>query len=578
MLDRKKLLLMQLALVLAICYFFFFFGLGAFGLVGADEPRYAQIAREMLARHDWIVPTLNGNPWLEKPVLLYWKMMNSYALLGVYDWAARVPAAAHAVALVLAIFFFMRRFRYSSELDAAMIAASSAGMIGFGRGASTDMLLSAHFALAMMCWWAWRQTGKKLWLILFYGFLGFGALAKGPVAPALAVLVVGIYAALRREGKIFLRSLSIPGFALFFAIALPWYLAVQHRVPQFFRVFFLEHNLERFGTNLYQHSQPFWYYIPVFLLATLPWTVFTVPALIDAGRNLIARLRDRTETPAEAAPEDGLTSFLFIWTLVPIIFFSISRSKLPGYILPSIPAAALLTGEYLHRAQAVSRLKLALHALVCAILLVAALLAPFAILKIPPPSAIGLGMAISGGVIAALVVLMVRREGVRVLHFVTLVPTVLGLAFLLRPAAPVIDQVNSARSVQTKLQQLGYGEGTLAVFHVRRDVAYGLNFYRNQGVVYYEDDGPADMPHGKYQDEQLIEPRDRHMLVVQYHERAADKLKQEKMQVLNKLGKMLSPRIIASVGEFPPQRLEFFLIGPTGERPSQGPRPGGAER
>ncbi|HEY5029729.1 MAG TPA: glycosyltransferase family 39 protein, partial [Candidatus Angelobacter sp.] len=143
--DRNKLLAVQLALVLGVCYFFFFFGLGAFGLTGADEPRYAQIAREMLARHDWIVPTLNGSPWLEKPALLFWKMMNSYAVFGVSDWAARVPSALNATAVVLGIFFFMRHFRFASELDAAMIAASSAGMIGFGRGASTDMLVSAPF-------------------------------------------------------------------------------------------------------------------------------------------------------------------------------------------------------------------------------------------------------------------------------------------------------------------------------------------------------------------------------------------------------------------------------------------------
>ena len=123
---RTKLLATQLALVLGVCYFFFFFGLGAFGLTGADEPRYAQIAREMLARHDWIVPTLNGSPWLEKPALLYWKIMNSYAIFGVSDWAARIPAAFHAMAVVFGIFFFMRRFRFGSELDAAMIAASSA--------------------------------------------------------------------------------------------------------------------------------------------------------------------------------------------------------------------------------------------------------------------------------------------------------------------------------------------------------------------------------------------------------------------------------------------------------------------
>src|SRR5215475_8953371 len=108
--DRNKLLLLQLVLVLGVCYFFFFFSLGAFGLVGADEPRYAQIAREMFARHDYIVPTLNGQPWLEKPVFLYWKMIGAYKLLGVSDWAARLPGAFHAALLVVGVFFFMRRF------------------------------------------------------------------------------------------------------------------------------------------------------------------------------------------------------------------------------------------------------------------------------------------------------------------------------------------------------------------------------------------------------------------------------------------------------------------------------------
>src|SRR5262249_24836233 len=129
--DRNKLLLLQLALVLGVGYFFFFFGLGAFGLVGADEPRYARLPGELWARHDWIVPTLNGQPWLEKPVLLYWKVMGSYAVLGVHDWASRVPAAIYAIALVIAVFFFMRRFRFASELDAAMITPSSAGGICF---------------------------------------------------------------------------------------------------------------------------------------------------------------------------------------------------------------------------------------------------------------------------------------------------------------------------------------------------------------------------------------------------------------------------------------------------------------
>ncbi len=343
---RTKLLVLQIVVVVGVCAFFFFFGLGAFGLLGADEPRYAQIAREMLVRHDWIVPTLNGAPWLEKPVLLYWKVMNSYSIFGVHDWAARVPSAVHATTLVLAIFFFMRRFRPGSELDAALITASSAGIIGFARGASTDMLVSAPFCLAMLAWWTWHETGKKLWLAAFYGLLAVGVLAKGPVAPALAVLIVAAYAVLRRQGKIFVRSLWWPGFLLFFVIVLPWYLAVQSKVPQFFHIFFIEHNLERFGTNLYQHSQPFWYYIPVLLLAMLPWTVFTVPAIAEAARSVVKRIRANPQEADETA--DWLPSFLLLWTVIPVVFFSVSRSKLPGYILPAIPAAAVLTADFLH--------------------------------------------------------------------------------------------------------------------------------------------------------------------------------------------------------------------------------------
>ena len=546
MTDRTKLLATQLALVAGVCYFFFFFGLGAFGLTGADEPRYAQIAREMLARHDWIVPTLDGSPWLEKPALLYWKMMNSYAIFGVSDWAARIPAAFHATAVVFGIFFFMRRFRFASELDAAMIAASSAGMIGFGRGASTDMLVSAPFALAMMCWWTWHQTSKKLWLLIFYGLLGVGALAKGPVAPALAVLVVGAYAVLRRDGKIFVRSLSLIGFALFAAIVLPWYLAVQHQVPQFFRVFFIEHNLERFGTNLYQHSQPFWYYIPVFLLAAMPWTLFAVPALIDAGKSAWKRwCADSQSTSPEsvtidADTDDGLPRFLFIWIVVPIVFFSISRAKLPGYILPAIPAAALLTADYVHRLKAVPRLLTSFHALLCAVLMVGALMAPFAMMKVQPPSYMGIFMAVTGGVIAFMVLVMVRREGMRVLHFVTLVPTILAVAFLLRPAAATIDRTQSARPINQRLAELGVdATEPVASFNVKRQVAYGLDFYRNQPISHYEQEGPLDLPSGI--------PSEKHVVVAREGSLGAVQAAVGNRQVL-------------PIGTFPPQHLEFFQV------------------
>ena len=140
---------------------------------------------------------------------------------------------------------------------------------------------------------------------------------------------------------------------------------------------------------------------------------------------------------------------------MPIVFFSISRAKLPGYILPSIPAAALLTADYIHRLKAVPRLLTSFHALLCAVLMVGALMAPFAMAKQAPPPALQIGMVVTGALIAMMVLLMVRREGARVLHFVTLVPTILAVAFLLRPAAATIDRTQSARPINQRLAELG---------------------------------------------------------------------------------------------------------------------------
>ncbi len=541
--ERTKLLVSRLFFAVCACLFFFFFGLGAFGLVGADEPRYAQIAREMLARHDWIVPTLNGQPWLEKPVLLYWREMVAYSIFGVQDWAARFPSATFAALLVLAVFFFMRRFREGSQLDAALITASCVGVFAFARAASTDMQLSAPFCVAMLAWWAWHQTDRKLWLGMFYALLGIGMLAKGPVAPGLAVLIVASFAWLRREGRIFTRSVWLPGFAIFAAIVLPWYIAIQVKVPAFFRTFFFEHNLERFSTNLYRHSQPFWYYIPVFLLAALPWVVFTVPALVSAVRDGIKRVRAGAEIPqappvapeaeaSQAPQDDGLEQFLALWILVPIVFFSISRSKLPGYILPSIPPAAVLTAAYLHRTQVISRIKIMLHSLVCAVLVACALLAPWVMLRRPLPEATKTIVVVTTGVVAIGVLLMVRRGGLRLLRVATLAPMALGLVFLLRTAASTIDITQSARVVELELEQVGAAAGPVAVFNVKRDVEYGLNFYRNQPITRYERDGV---------------PAEKHVVVAREGSRDA-------VQAL------AGERQVSSLGRYLPQHLEFFLV------------------
>ena len=543
-----KLLLLQFLIVLPVCSFLFFFGLGAFGLVGADEPRYAQIGREMLARHDWIVPTINGQPWLEKPVLLYWQEMVAYSVFGVHDWAARIPSAIFAAGLVIAILFFMRRFRPGSELDAALITASCAAVIGFGRGASTDMQLSAPLSAAMLAWWGWHESGRKLWLGFFYALLAVGALAKGPVSPALAVLIVAAYAALRHDGRIFVRSLWIPGFILFFAIALPWYVAVQVKVPQFFRVFFLQHNLERFGTNMYQHSQPFWYYVPVFIVSVLPWSIFTVPAVWNALRqrwNVIRSRGDGNTADDSAQDPEWLDQFLMLWILVPVVFFSVSRSKLPGYILPAIPPAALLTAGYLQVQGKIHRIKLILHSVVCGAVLAGGLIAPWLMLKRHLTQDTWTSVIAVTCITASAVLLLVRYRGARVLHFVTLVPVVLALVFLLRFAAappqpnnPVrdnlIDLTQSSRSVDAALRTFGVNSGPIAIFNVphQRELEYGLNFYRNQPIQLYGRDPISE---------------ETHVVIA-------------KQGDLDAVQSSVGNRKVVSVGGFAFQRLEFFKV------------------
>src|SRR5579859_2688198 len=155
-------------LIAGFCAFLFFYGMGQFGLIGADEPRYAQVAREMLERHDRITPVLGGHAWLEKPPLYYWQAMVAYSVFGVSDVAARLPGGIDATLLVVAVYLFFRRFRRGVEVDAALITASCAGVIGYAHAASMDMALGAAFSVGMLAWWAWRESGPRIYLALFY--------------------------------------------------------------------------------------------------------------------------------------------------------------------------------------------------------------------------------------------------------------------------------------------------------------------------------------------------------------------------------------------------------------------------
>ena len=592
----------ELLLLTGICGFLFFFRLSAIGFLGPDEPRYAQVAREMLARHDWVTPILYGHTWLEKPVLLYWGEMLSYKLFGVSDWAARVPSATAATLLVFGTFLAVRRIRNAARLDAALMVASSVLILGFARAAATDMLLAAPFCLSLFAWFCWYQSAferdgsarfARLWLILFYALNAVATLAKGPVAPALAAFILIVFCTSQRNPRALVRTLDFVGLAVFFAVAAPWYALVQLRTPEFFRIFFLQHNLERFGTNLYRHKQPFWYYIPVALVSTLPWTVWLISGLADGFSTLrsgrqrpelnslvrtsapsvayppapaaeVASVATNSPTPAAEAAKDennlddeflarGFTFeiFLFFWATIPIVFFSLSRSKLPGYILPAIPPLLILAAVAVHRRAARNEpprwFIITIHAVLLAALAGAGCVAPRLFFHLPVSAAALMFAALAGTVIFLIVALPLLVSGWRMLHFVTLLPLILGVGFLLRDFAPAIDATQSARPVAELLEQIHQpGSLPLATFSLNRNTAFGLAFYLDRRVEPYEG---LEISPAVYVLPAAI-PTAAHILIA--HEGSIPALRL-----------LLSGRQIRFLGGYRPQRIEIFEVSPT---------------
>lgn len=336
-------------LFVAVCAAYFY-GLGAVPLMGPDEPRYAQVAREMFARGDWVTPTLGGHTWFEKPALLYWLMELAYGLFGVTEFAARFGSALSGVVTVLLVGWAAHRAEFESREDmrgfgvtCAAVAASTLGLVVFARASSFDTLLTTTVTGALACFYCSevvRGPGRKTWLVGFYLFIGASLLAKGLVGVVIPGAVVVVYYVLRRRWPGLLR-LGVPwGALLALMVAAVWYGPVIARHGHaFVDEFFVQHHFARYVSNKYHHPQPFWFYLPVTLGLALPWTTFLLGGTAGAvGTN--ARAEDAASK---------LRVLALAWLVVPVLFFSASGSKLPGYVLPALPGAALLAGDGLHR-------------------------------------------------------------------------------------------------------------------------------------------------------------------------------------------------------------------------------------
>ena len=437
--------------------------------------------------------------------------------------------------MIAAIYFFLRRSRPGTELDGALITASCAGIIGFAHAAATDMPLTATFSVALLAWYAWYENRRRSPLAIFYLSLALGMLAKGPVAPALAAVIIVLFAAVKRDRKIVLDTLWPPGILLFLVVALPWYVAVQLRNPEFFRFFILEHNLARFSSNVYHHPQPFWFYLPVFLLAVMPWTVWLIAAVVAHARQLWTDGRE-----AFANAEDSWTLFLLIWMFVPVLFFSMSRSKLPGYILPAVPAAALLVTDYL-AARREKEVKTpwslaAIHGLLCGLLAFGALSAASiaATHHLAQGPALYVAAALGSVIALGIVIALLTSAGPRLVRSATMIAVIVSVAAVIRVAAPAIDSTQSSRPIAATIQSFSQQPVPVALYHVNRIVGYGLDFYLNR-------------PTQKYDSGEI--PREAHVLV------AASGTDPE-------FRALLAGRKVSYLTSIPAQKLQLYWIAP----------------
>jgi len=334
--------------IAGLCALTLFFRLGSYGLVDAEEGRYAEIPREMLARGDWVTPTMNGVKFFDKPVLTYWSIMASFRALGETEAAARLPMALFALAGIVATYGLGRRaFGPRAGWLGAVILTTTFMWGVMGRVVITDTPLAGLTTCALAAWWLGHtdQRGRgMLFFAAFWALLGLGVLAKGPVAGVLCFGAIVPYLRWCRP-KNGWRMGFIWGVPLLVCVAAPWFIVVQARNVEYNHLFWWTQNFQRFtgGAGVPDHWEAWWYLLALAPVIFFPWTPFfpravvRVPAVFRRARN------DAGDEAARAGV------FLVLASLFVLVFFSLSKSKIITYILPMLPPGCLLLGAWFDR-------------------------------------------------------------------------------------------------------------------------------------------------------------------------------------------------------------------------------------
>lgn len=480
---------------------FYLWGLGALPLVGPDEPLYSEVAREMFVRRDFVSTLLGGHTWFEKPSLLYWMMMAGYRVFGIGEYGARIGPALSGLLTGVFVYWIGRNVErlkapagssLSRDADSSepplgdlarwstLIWLSSLGAMVFSRGASFDIVVTMALTGTMACFFVWlvRSAGSlaggstaalpadahndvdgrriSVWpLFGFYCFVGVSLLAKGLIGIVIPFGIVVVYFLLRRESppRTFIKSL-LWGIPLGLAVAGVWYGPMIYRHGwKFIDEFFIQHHFTRYLSNKYHHPEPFYFYGPVLVAFSIPWTIFLAAALAGARR---WKWRGTTAL-------DRLRVFALVWILVPIAFFSLSGSKLTAYILPVLPAVALLIGDRVERFLREQRGDILLR-LTGAFLISLAVFGGHYLLRGFPVSTRLVIVAASPLAIAGIAAL-VRPQLRRTLLVLTVVAMFVAGGILIKCAGPTLARPESTRDLLVAASARGYGSTPVVQLH-----------------------------------------------------------------------------------------------------------------
>lgn len=351
-----------LSLLAILCLFFLFYGLSFYPLLDVDETRYAIISRDIISSFDWNNLMLNKEPFLEKPPLYFWFVAASIKTFGGFNtFAVRFPIAVLASFLVIFTYYIGKRtISRKFGVISALILLSSVFFLILSHVAIIDMVLTVFMTSAIYCAFLTHfceEKNKKYYWWYSYTFMGMGFLAKGILALAIPLTVIFIYNFVTRTLKDMFRPINIiPGFIVFFLIITPWHLLMYNQYGfQFIKEYFLVHHFARFMNSVnIGRERPFLYFVPIFLLGFMPWTLIFLAFLHDGFKKLVAKFKTAEGKIKEkivslfevTTNEQKLLLFCSICFATIFLVFSISSTKLPTYILPIFPAASLLTGYY----------------------------------------------------------------------------------------------------------------------------------------------------------------------------------------------------------------------------------------